>query len=139
MSEREFAELLGVGQILPGANVTNFSAMLGYRYCGWRGAGAAILGLLTPAFIVTLGLGFLYRHYGALTVVSGALRGITSVAVGLIFLTGLKLVRSETQNRRKLAFGLGSFLSVGVLSFSLLATLGVLIPLSLWAEWRADP
>ena len=36
LAPQEFAELLAMGQILPGANVTNLSAMLGYRFAGFR-------------------------------------------------------------------------------------------------------
>ena len=53
LSNTEFAELLSLGQVLPGPNVVNLSVMLGYRYHGVRGAAAAMGGLvLTPAVLL---------------------------------------------------------------------------------------
>ena len=59
LSNEEFSELIVIGQILPGANVTNFAAMFGYRRCGWRGSLAAVLGILVPPFLVLFPLGAL--------------------------------------------------------------------------------
>jgi len=138
LDAREFAELLAVGSILPGANVSNFAAMLGYRMRGARGALAALAGLLAPAFVVTLAAGVLYRRCGALPAIAGALRGITAVAVGLLIVTGGKLLRGQGRRARVWLFAAASFLAVGVLGVSLAATLGVLIPAALFVEWRAQ-
>ena len=45
LTDAEFTELLGLGQILPGPNVVNLSLMIGGRYFGLSGALAALAGL----------------------------------------------------------------------------------------------
>jgi chromate transporter len=137
LDAREFAELLAAGQILPGANVSNFAAMLGYRMRGSRGALAALAGLLAPGFLVTLAAGVLYRRCGSLPAIAGALRGIAAVAAGLIAVTGAKLLRGQGRKPRVWLFASASFLAVGVLGISLALTLAVLIPTALFSEWRA--
>ena len=41
LTEREFVDLLALGQLLPGPNVLNLAALVGYRFAGWAGAVAA--------------------------------------------------------------------------------------------------
>lgn len=132
----EFGELLGMGQILPGPNVTNFSAMLGYRFCGLRGAIAAVLGLLAPPFVLILGVGALYQRYGQLPAVQGALRGVTAVAAGLVIATGIKLALRLPRTAQAAATGAVTFIAVGILHFPLGWTILSVVPLAIAAEWR---
>ena len=46
LTEQEFVDLLALGQLLPGPNVLNLTVMVGYRFAGWVGAGAAVAGFL---------------------------------------------------------------------------------------------
>jgi len=54
LSEREFAELLGMCQILPGPNVVNLSVILGARWQGPLGALVALTGILFVPVIAVL-------------------------------------------------------------------------------------
>ena len=112
MTKEEFTELLAIGQILPGANVTNFSAMFGYRVCGWYGVIASMTGLLFCPFLIIISLGVLYKHYGNLLILQGALKGILAVATGLILLTGIKLMTAIDKMKRTLFFCLCSIILV---------------------------
>ena len=38
LTEREFVDVLTLGQLLPGPNVLNLTVMVGYRFAGWTGA-----------------------------------------------------------------------------------------------------
>jgi chromate transporter len=135
LDDREFAELLSLGQILPGPNICNIAVVVGYRFCGWRGSAAAALGLLGPPFVIVLTLGALYHRFGYLSAVQGALRGMTAVAAGLVLMTGLKLALAQPRTVRGLVFGLLSLSCVGFLRAPLGATMLVLIPCALLAEW----
>ena len=46
LTQEEFIEDWAVAQIMPGANVVNLSLIVGDRYFGWRGALAALAGML---------------------------------------------------------------------------------------------
>lgn len=137
IDDREFAELLAFGQILPGPNICNMAVILGYRYAGGRGAAAAAAGLFSAPFVIVLILGALYHRFGGLATVQGALRGMTAVAAGLVLTTALKLARSQPRTMRGLAFGLLALVAVGVLHLPLGWVMLVLIPSALLIEWRA--
>src|SRR5918993_5512346 len=84
LTEREFVDLLTLGQLLPGPNVLNLTVMVGYRFAGWTGAAAAVAGFLGWPCLVVIGMGALYQQYGALPQVQRALAGMSTVAAGLL-------------------------------------------------------
>ena len=92
LSREQFVELMSVGQVLPGPNIVNLGLMIGDRFFGWRGACAALLGLLGLPLVIVLSLAALYARFAAEPLVAGALRGMGAVAAGLIVATALKLL-----------------------------------------------
>ncbi|PMS18838.1 chromate transporter [Trinickia dabaoshanensis] len=138
LDDREFAELLAIGQILPGPNICNMAVIVGYRACGWRGALAAAGGLLAAPFVIVLVLGALYHRFGALPAVQGALHGMMAVAAGLVLMTGIKLAQSQPRTLRALVFGVLSLTAVGIAHLPLGWAMLVLIPSALFVEWRAS-
>lgn len=137
LDDREFAELLAIGQILPGPNICNMAVIVGYRHAGWRGSLGAAAGLMSAPFVIVLVLGALYHRFGALPAVQGALRGMMAVAAGLVLMTGVKLAQSQPRTARGLVFGLLSLTAVGILHWPLGWVMLVLIPAALFVEWRA--
>ena len=91
LTEREFVDLLTLGQLLPGPNVLNLTVMVGYRFAGLTGAAASVAGFLGWPCLVVIGMGILYQHYGALPQVQQMLTGMSSVAAGLLLATVIKL------------------------------------------------
>ncbi|HHW65982.1 MAG TPA: chromate transporter [Rhodocyclaceae bacterium] len=92
LSRHEFVELYAVAQLLPGPNVVNLSLMVGDRYFGWRGAFAAISGMLLAPIVVVLALAASYQQLSTYPAVAGALRGMGAVAAGLILAMALKML-----------------------------------------------
>lgn len=137
LSNTEFAELLSLGQVLPGPNVVNLSVMLGYRYHGVRGAASAMGGLVLMPAVVLLLIVMLYDHFSALAVVQNLLKGMAAVAAGLVLSTGVKLAQGQSRTWRAACIGLAVFLTIGVLQWPLVPVMLVLIPLALVLEWRA--
>ncbi len=64
LTEREFVDLLALGQLLPGANVLNLAALVGYRFAGWAGALAACAGFMGWPFLIVIAMGALHQRYG---------------------------------------------------------------------------
>ncbi len=91
LTREEFVESLAISQVLPGPNVCNLSLMVGDRFFGWRGAFAALGGMMAVPLLIVLVLAALYSHWEAVPAVSGALRGMGAVAAGLVIATALKL------------------------------------------------
>lgn len=136
LSDAEFAELLGLGQILPGSNISNLAIILGREYFGWRGAVSAICGLhMFPlCIIVALGLG--YRAYGQQAWVQHLLGGVLPVAAGMVIATGVKLMLSLPRTLHGGAFIALTFVAAALFQFSLPSILLILAPLAVAATWR---
>lgn len=91
MTAEEFVRTLSIAQVLPGPNVCNLALMTGDRFFGWRGAFAALAGLMLVPLMIVLALAAAYDHWAHLPAVSGALRGMGAVAAGLVIATAFKL------------------------------------------------
>lgn len=141
LSRDEFLELLSVGQVLPGPNVVNLSLMVGDRFFGWRGALAALAGMLTVPLVLVLALAALYSQTAQVPAVAGALRGMAAVSAGLILAMGLKLMPALRRNPAGLAacaaVVVATGVAVGVMRWPMVAVVGSIGPLAIgWAAWR---
>jgi chromate transporter len=119
MTREEFIEEWAVAQIMPGPNVVNLSLMIGARYFGFKGAMAALAGMLAAPLVVVLLLALVYAQFAGDPGVQGALRGMGAVAAGLIAATGLKLFGALQKN----VLGLTLCITLGVLCFIAIALL----------------
>lgn len=137
LTEREFVDLLTLGQLLPGPNVLNLTVMVGYRFAGWTGAAASVAGFLGWPCLVVIGMGLLYQYYGALPPVQQALAGMSKVAAGLLLATVIKLAIVLPRRWRPWLFGVLAFVGVGVMSWPLLWVMGALAPCAVFLAWKA--
>ena len=140
LTREQFVELLSVAQVLPGPNVVNLSLMFGDRAFGWRGAVAALGGMLLAPLGVVLALTVSYTHLAQFPTVAGALRGMGAVAAGLIFSTGLKLLPALRRNvlGAATAFGFTALMFGGIalLRVPLIGMLAGLGVISCGIGWR---
>jgi len=136
LSEREFVELLALGQILPGPNVFNLGLMVGYRHAGYPGAFASIAGFMGWPFLIVIVIGMLYARYEHLPIVQHGLSGMSAAAVGLLIANGLKMASILPRHWRPWLFTLLAFAGVGVLRWPLIWVLGVLAPFGIAAAWK---
>ena len=54
LTREQFVEILAIGQVLPGPNVCNVALMVGDRFFGWRGAFAALAGMMAVPLVIVL-------------------------------------------------------------------------------------
>jgi chromate transporter len=143
LTRQQFVELLAVAQVLPGPNVVNLALMLGDRAFGWRGALAALAGMLLAPFAVVIALAVLYEHFGQHPMVAGALRGMGAAAAGLILSTGVKLLGGLRGNVLGMTRALGftaatvALLLLHVPLLFVLAALGAVSAAWAWRRLRA--
>ncbi|PRC92193.1 chromate transporter [Solimicrobium silvestre] len=141
LTREEFIEEWAVAQIMPGPNVVNLSLMVGARYFGLRGALAALAGMLCVPLIIVVILGVLYAEFATHPGVSGAIRGMSAVAAGLIIATGLKLFAGLKSNPLGktlcITLGLMCFGCIALLRWPLLHVLLGLGPIACIAAYRA--
>jgi chromate transporter len=92
LTNETFVEDWAVAQVMPGPNVCNLALMFGDRHFGWRGAVAALCGLLVFPLLLLLSVATMYGQLAAHAAAGGALRGMGAVAAGLIAGTSFKLL-----------------------------------------------
>jgi chromate transporter len=119
LTHDEFVEDWAVAQIMPGPNVVNLSLMIGARHFGFRGAMAALAGLLALPLLLVLLLALLHDQFAGSAAVAGALRGMAAVSAGLIAAVGLKLSASLVRSPVPLAWSA----LIGAVGFILVALL----------------
>ncbi len=136
LSDREFVDLLALGQLLPGPNVFNVAIMIGDRYAGLRGVFAATAGFMGVPFLIVIGIAMLYERYETLPLVQSGLSGMSAVAVGLLIANGIKMAMVLPRHWRPWLFGLLAFAGVGALRWPLISVLAVLAPLAVATAWR---
>ena len=98
LTREQFVDMLALAQILPGPNVCNLSLMVGERFFGWRGAFAALAGMMSVPLIIVLALTLLYAKFAIYPEVAGALRGMAAVSAGMIAGTALRLLAALREN-----------------------------------------
>ena len=137
LTMEDFTDIVSRCQALPGPNIVNVSICIGGRHFGARGAIAASAGLLMAPFVLVLVLGALYSGYAQLATLANALRGVSSVAAGLILGTAMRMAGSPRLRSWRALFGVGAFVAVSWLRLPLALVLAVIIPLSIGAAWFA--
>ena len=140
MTREEFVEEWAVAQIMPGPNVVNLSLMIGARYFGFKGAMAALAGMLTVPLVIVLLLALVYAQFAAHPGLQGAMRGLGAVAAGLIAATGLKLFSALQKNILGLALcvtlGMLCFVAVALLRWPLVYVFPALGSLACWVAFK---
>jgi chromate transporter len=141
LSASEFLALLSLSQVLPGPNIVNMGLMIGQRFFGWRGALAAVTGLLAVPLLLVLTLAVMFAQAASVPAVAGALRGMGIVAAGLVLAMGVKLaapLRTSPLGRPVvLGVALLAFLGLGVWRWSMVTVvLGLGGASVAWAFWR---
>jgi len=141
LTPAEFVELLSIGQVLPGPNVCNLSLMVGERFFGWRGAAAALGGMMLLPLCIVLALAALLDQGHAHPLVDRALHGMGVTVSGMIAGTALRLaapLRHNTMGWMACALAAGlTFVLIAWLRLPLLWVLAAVgLPTIGWAWLR---
>ena len=141
LSQEEFIELLAVAQVMPGPNICNLALMIGDRFLGWRGAFAALGGMMAVPLVIVLILTAMYTQFASHPAVAGALKGMGAVSAGLFVGTGLKLAGALRSNPMGASICTGfaavCFVAVALLHWPLVWVLLILGAIAcLWAFKR---
>jgi chromate transporter len=131
LTDKDYADLLSLGSVLPGPNIVNVSVMIGDRFQGPVGSIVALSGLMAAPLAILLGLASLYDAFGNLPLVQAAIDGIAAAAAGLVIGTALKMARRLRPTRVAVFIGALAFLAAGVLQWPLVWVVIGLAPVSL--------
>lgn len=108
LDEASFAEVLALGNALPGPIATKLAAFIGYKVAGWIGLLVATVAAVAPtavAMLVLIGLFQAYRHSPA---VAGALKAVKPVAVALMLHVAWDLGTQSLPSPATWLIGVGS-------------------------------
>jgi chromate transporter len=139
LDDQQYASVLGLGQVLPGANLVNMATIVGDRFGGFAGAVLALTGLIFMPIVILVILATVYDQFATNPDVIAATRAAAAGAVGLMFGTAYKIGKTVVTTRWALLFAILSFISIGLLRLPLVGTLLVLGPISIaFSVWRGE-
>lgn len=136
LTEREYAEILGLGQVLPGPNVGNAAVMIGRRFHGLAGALLATGGIYCAPLVILIALCLLYDRYGQLPAVAPAMAGIAAAAAGMVIGTAGKMAGKLQLAPEAIVILLLATLAAAWLRLPLPLIVVLLAPLSIAASLR---
>ena len=84
LTDREFLDLVGVTNLIPGPNSTEMAIHLGFVRARWGGLLAAGVCFILPAFLITLTLAIAYDRWGTTPTAAWLLYGIKPVVIAVI-------------------------------------------------------
>jgi len=137
-SDREFAETMGLCQVLPGPNVVNLAVIVGSRSHGPLGALLAVTGILFVPIAVMLAMAIFYAEVANHPLARHAIAAASAAAAGLIVGTAVRLFIKARPPLRGVLTGGAAFIGVGVLHWPLVWVALALMAASIAAEWRAS-
>lgn len=136
VSERDFAELLGLGQVLPGPNIINVGVFIGTRFRGWSGAVAAVFGLIGPPLVILVAIAMVYDAIGTHPLTRAAIGAVAVAAAGLVAGLGAKMVARLKPPPAFAALTAAAFAGIALFGWPLVWVVAGLAPLGVWLGWR---
>lgn len=118
VTAQEMADILALGQSIPGAISVNTSIIIGYRKKGMLGALTAIFGLALPSLITLTLITYLYQSFNQNPYVAAALKGIRASVVALIFSAFIRLFIPIKKSVYTIALLVASFLATLLFNFN---------------------
>src|SRR5215472_1511141 len=131
LTDSEFADIVSLGQFMPGPNIVGIAVCVGAKMRGTVGTIAAVSGFLVIPWVIGLSVGLLFLEYAHLTVLRNILGGIAATAAGLLIATGIRLLLPHRRRPAALLFAVIAFGLITFAKLSLLAVLFGLVPLSI--------
>jgi chromate transporter len=136
MGERQFVGGLALAQIAPGANGVNLAVFVGTALRGWRGALAALSGMLLAPVAVILVLGAGFASLRGVHGVGSAMAGLGAAAIGLNVANGWRMMRRTVRGAAPAVVMVATAAAVGVAGLKLWMALLLMVPVSLVLAWR---
>lgn len=125
MSSETFANIVAISQITPGPLAVNAATYVGFEAAGFKGALAATIGVILPAFIIVSLVCRAMQKLRESRIVNGALTGIRPATMGLIGAAAITLIPPAVAGEGRLGSGLLAKLGADVTG----GTLGTLFGL----------
>ncbi len=140
LTAEEYASVIALSQVVPGANLINMTTIVSDRYQGIAGAVIGLSGLMLMPVLILIGLTAIYDQYAHLPDVRAATAAAAAGAVGLMFGTAYKLLQPVMHSPIALGMALVTFALIGFLQTPLFGTVAVVAPIAvlitIWSKRR---
>jgi chromate transporter len=84
LSDREFLDLVGATNLIPGPNSTEMAIHIGFLRAGWPGLIVGGLCFIVPAMLIVLSLAWVYVQFGSTPQAEWLLYGVKPVVIAII-------------------------------------------------------
>ncbi len=111
LSEAEYQEGMALAQLSPGPLAAQLCFYIGYVRGGIASAALVGLAFILPSFLMVVGLGWAYVHFGGIPSVQAVFYGVGAAVIGLIARSAYGLIR-KTLNRDGLLWAIALALMV---------------------------
>jgi chromate transporter len=98
LTDQEFLDILGASNVVPGPTSTEVAIHVGAHRAGWRGLLVAGACFIVPAFLIVLGLAWLYERYGTEPAVVDLRYGILPVVLAIVVQAVYGLLRAAVRS-----------------------------------------
>lgn len=105
----EFADLLALGNSLPGPIATKMAVAIGYKISGYLGATVALAGLLLPSTIMMIIVVLFFFTYKESPRVQAMLRGMRPAVMALLFLVAYDVGKTSMVSIPTTIIGVATF------------------------------
>jgi chromate transporter len=109
MNLTEFADILALGNTLPGPIATKMALAVGYKVSGYLGATVALTALLLPSTILMLALVLFFMSFKDSPRVQAAMRGVRPAVVGLLFVVAYDVGKTSVSSIPSMFIALAVF------------------------------
>ncbi|MCH4244637.1 chromate transporter [Acinetobacter gerneri] len=131
LNTEQFTNLLGICQILPGGNIINVAAAIGYEFHGFKGAFCSVLGLIFAPTVIVVLIYELYAQFQNIPSVKHMIEGLAAAAAGLLFATGLKMAKPIIKSYMTMTSIVLAFVFMIIFKIPLLLTLLILLAMNM--------
>ncbi len=99
LTKEEFLDLLGASNLIPGPSSTELAIYIGLRLAGWQGLLLAGTCFILPAFLLVMGIAWIYVRFARLPQVTGVLYGVKPVVIAVVLQALWNLGRTALKTR----------------------------------------
>ena len=131
LTGKEFTELLGLCQFLPGGNIINVAVALGLHFRGIPGALATLFGLIAAPTAIVIALGAIYARFQSDPHVVHMFAGLATAAAGLLVAMAVRMALPLWRRPVAVFFAVVCYVAVALFQLPLLLTMLVLAPISI--------
>ena len=139
LTNEKFLAGMALGQVLPGANVTNMAVYIGQQLRGSLGAAVALGAVLMGPFFLVIAVATLYDEAIKIPGFHSAMDGIAAAAVGMVLRIGTAGARHGCRKAAPVVIAIAVFIAIGILQWPLAPVALVAGPISVALAWPRGP